>query len=257
MLQPWGRGGGDRAEVLQNELGGLGLAGARFSRDDYTLTLVRTLQLAVHCLGNREDVRFLGSQLASLSLVFEYVLLREEERNGLGRGNKFQFNYDLDQCSDDGWWGLGPAEVRAIIKKCLSETANRQAGNQSFHLFQSFHVHVCLEGHGASLSRWKRRIVFSKSLKSERAFFCIFANILRLHKTWQTFGLKYLDLSLRFNCWNFIWTLPLEGRLETTKTESLWTSLKTMNFIVVKTTVTLERLSNREYKVGVCSTNSV
>lgn len=46
-------------------------------------------------------------------------------------------------------WGL--AEVRAIIKKCLSETANRQAGNQSFHLFQSFHVHVCLEGHGASL----------------------------------------------------------------------------------------------------------
>lgn len=77
LLHPSGDIAGDRAEVLQDELGGLRLACARLAGDDAGLVFVRGLQGRVRSLGQGEHVWLQQAQL--LAMVVEHELLQREE----------------------------------------------------------------------------------------------------------------------------------------------------------------------------------
>lgn len=77
LFHPGAHVAGHRAQVLQDELGGLRLAGAALSGDHAGLVLVTRLQGRVRGLCQRECVRLQQTQL--LSVVLEHVLLRTVE----------------------------------------------------------------------------------------------------------------------------------------------------------------------------------
>lgn len=74
LFHPGAHVASDRAQVLQDELGGLSLAGAALAGDHAGLVLVTRLQGRVRGLCQGEGVRLQQAQL--LSVVLEHVLLR-------------------------------------------------------------------------------------------------------------------------------------------------------------------------------------